>query len=90
MLVHLSYGFSQQEQAVTVVTITVVWLPLKNDKYKNEIKRMQGWHWSTKYAYIQGGSDNTAPLPHNHPYISSRKLQLAEISTAATYCNWGN
>ena len=35
-------------------------------------------------VHIQGGSDNTAPFPHNHPYISSCKLQL-EISTAATY-----
>ena len=34
---------------------------------------------------IQGGSDNTAPFPHNHPYINSCKLQLDEISTAATY-----
>ena len=36
-------------------------------------------------VYIQGGSDNTAPFAHNPPYISSCKLQLAEISTAATY-----
>ena len=41
------------------------------------------------------GSNNTAPLPNNHPYISSCKLQLAEISTAATcayvgmvMCEW--
>ena len=33
-------------------------------------------------AHIQGGSDNTASFPHNHPYISSCKLRLAEISTA--------
>ena len=23
-----------------------------------------------KAVHIQGGSDNTAPFPHNHPYIS--------------------
>ena len=34
-------------------------------------------------THIQGGSDNTAPFPRNHPYISSCKLQLGEISTAA-------
>ena len=33
-------------------------------------------------VHIQGGSDNTAPFPHSHPYTSSCKLQLAEISTA--------
>ena len=27
-------------------------------------------------VHIQGGSDNTALFPHNHPYISSCKLQL--------------
>ena len=45
---------------------------------------------------IQGGSDNTAPshITITAPlYIISRKLQLAEISTAATYvgmimCEW--
>ena len=37
------------------------------------------------YTHIQSGSDNTAPFSHNHPYISSCKLQLAEISTTATY-----
>ena len=43
-------------------------------------------------VHIQGGSDNTTPSPHNHPYISSCKLQLAVISTAATYVGmvmWG-
>ena len=34
-------------------------------------------------VHIQGGSDNTAPLPNNHPYISSCKLQLAEF-----YCSY--
>ena len=39
-------------------------------------------------VHIQGGSDNTAPFTHNHSYISSRKLQLAEISTAAPRWRW--
>ena len=34
---------------------------------------------------VQGCGYKTAPLQHNHPYISSCKLQIAEISTAATY-----
>ena len=33
--------------------------------------------------HIQGDSDNTTPFPHIT--ISSCKLQLAEISTTATY-----
>ena len=38
-------------------------------------------------VHLLGGSENTAPLLHSHPYIpvSSCKLQLAGISTAATY-----
>ena len=36
-------------------------------------------------VHSQGGSDNTKPFPCSHPYISSCKLQPAEISTAATY-----
>ena len=35
-------------------------------------------------VHIQGGSYKS-PFPHNHPYISSCKLQIAEIPTAATY-----
>ena len=36
-------------------------------------------------VHIQGGGDNTALFPYNRPYISSCKLQLAVISTAATF-----
>ena len=36
-------------------------------------------------VHIQGGSNNTTPLPNKYPYINSCKLQLSEISTAATY-----
>ena len=36
-------------------------------------------------VHKKGDSDNTAPFPHNHPCISSCKLQFAEIFTAATY-----
>ena len=42
---------------------------------------------------IQGGTDNTVLFTHNHPYISSCKLQLSEVSSAVTYvgivtCDW--
>ena len=46
-------------------------------------------------VHIKGGSDNTAPFTPNHPHIqlSSYKLQLAEVPSAASYvgmvmCEW--
>ena len=39
-------------------------------------------------VHIQGGNDNIAPFPHNHPYISSWMLRLGKIATYVGIVVW--
>ena len=53
---------------------------IRLQNYTNKMKSEDVGMARVYIVHIQGANDNTAPLTHNHPYMSSCKLQLAKIA----------